>query len=74
MVVGIETKPAFKAGVPRVLFEGRFMRIGWQRPDYDVSRDGQRFLMIKGEEQALPTTFNLVVNWFTELSRRAPAR
>jgi hypothetical protein len=43
--------------------------------NYDVSRDGQRFLMLKPSEQAqaAPTQINVVLNWFEELKRRVPA-
>ena len=41
MVVPIQTRPTFKAGKPRVLFEG-FPLVG-----RDISPDGQRFLMMK---------------------------
>ena len=34
--------------------------------------DGQRFLMIKGAEQAT-SQLNVVLNWFEELKRRAGA-
>jgi hypothetical protein len=42
--------------------------------DYDVSLDGQRFLMVKPSEQAQagPTQINVVLNWFEELKRRVP--
>jgi hypothetical protein len=30
--------------------------------------------MIKGERQARPTTMNVVVDWFTEVAARAPAK
>ena len=42
-------------------------------PNYDVSRDGQRFLILKATEQAPPPTqINVVLNWFEELKRRVP--
>ena len=42
--------------------------------DYDVSADGQRFLMVKESEQTTSVTqFNVVLNWFEELQRRVPA-
>jgi len=43
-------------------------------PNYDVSRDGQRFLMLKPSEQeaSAPTQINVVLNWFEELKRRVP--
>ena len=41
--------------------------------NYDVSRDGQRFLMIRNERTAAPTQLNVVLNWFEELKRRTGA-
>jgi hypothetical protein len=43
-------------------------------PNYDVSPDGQRFLMLKPPEsaEAAPTQINVVLNWFEELKRRVP--
>jgi len=42
-------------------------------PDYDVSPDGQRFLMLKASEQAQAAQINVVQNWFEELKQRVPA-
>ena len=72
MAVSVTTQPAFSAGAPRVLFEGRFARLGWAQANYDVSPDGRRFLMIQGDDPALPTSLRLITNWFTELASRAP--
>jgi len=42
-------------------------------PNYDVSPDGQRFLMIKASEQGSATTqLNVVLNWSDEHHRLAP--
>ena len=73
MVVTIETQPAFRASAPRVLFEGRYARIGWPQANYDVAADG-RFLMIRGDEQTLPTTLRAVLNWSEELRRGSAAK
>lgn len=70
MAVPIEYTPLLRAGTPRVLFEGKFARIGWGQANYDVAPDGRRFLMIKGEEQALPTKIHLTLNWIRELETR----
>ena len=67
MAVTNETKPAFRASPPRVLFQGRYARIGWPQANYDVAADG-RFLMIRGDEQTLPT-LRAVLNWSEELPR-----
>jgi hypothetical protein len=39
--------------------------------NYDVSPDGQRFLMVKPEQQAISQIY-IVQNWFEELNRRVP--
>jgi len=73
MAVEITTQPSFSHGKPRVLFEGAYVLSPRTWADYDVSRDGQRFLMLKGAEQAPTTTqINVVLNWFEELKRRVP--
>jgi hypothetical protein len=43
-------------------------------PNYDVTPDGQRFLMFKPNEQAqsAPTQINVVLNWFEELKQKFP--
>ena len=46
MAVPITTTPTFSAGTPRVLFEGPF-RIDGPFRGYDVTPDGQRFLMVR---------------------------
>ncbi len=73
MVVSIQTEPTFKAGRPRVLFEGLYLSTnispGYQY--YDISSDGQRFLMIKAVEGSTGQ-INVVLNWFEELKRLVP--
>jgi Tol biopolymer transport system component len=65
----------FSAGVPRLLFEGHYQFSGLVTSDYDVSPDGQRFLMVQpsGPEQN-PTQIRVVLNWFTELQQRVPVK
>ena len=76
MAVDISTQPNFAAGKPRQLFEGRYASnpLGYARPNYDVSPDGQRFLMLKPVEQQQtgPTQINVVLNWTEELKRLVP--
>ena len=44
-------------------------------PNYDVTSDGQRFLMLKsGEKQDAPTQINVVLNWFEELQQKVPVK
>jgi eukaryotic-like serine/threonine-protein kinase len=74
MAVDIATQPGFAAGTPRVLFEGRYEPASVPVSNYDVSPDGQRFLMLKPVEQteAAPTQINVVLNWFEELKQKVP--
>jgi eukaryotic-like serine/threonine-protein kinase len=74
MAVEIATQPSFAAGKPRMLFEGPYEPPPVPIPNYDVSTDGQRFLMLKPSEleAAAPTQINVVLNWFEELKRRVP--
>ncbi len=74
MVVSVETEPTFRAGRPRELFAGSYVgsvtNAGFLQY-YDISPDGQRFLMIK-EAGAWQTQINIVLNWFEELKRLVP--
>jgi Tol biopolymer transport system component len=77
MSVEIATKPSFSAGTPRKLFEGAYQLLsGISTPNYDVSPDGQRFLMVKPVEQSqvASTQINVVLNWFEELKQKVPTR
>jgi hypothetical protein len=56
-----------------MLFQGQYVHTGKTLPFYDVSPDGQHFLMLKpGEQESAPTQINVVLNWFEELKRRVP--
>ena len=56
-------------GKPRTLFS----RPTLYANAFDVSRDGQRFVMIdQGEDEPPPKELRLVQNWFDELNRLVP--
>jgi eukaryotic-like serine/threonine-protein kinase len=75
MVVDIATQPSFLPGKPRVLFEGRYIPTSGTVRFYDVTRDGQRFLMLRDSEQIAPIAhINVVLNWFEELKRLVPTK
>ena len=69
MAVSIQTEPTFKAGKPRLLFEGAYA-IGSGGRSFDIDSEG-RLLMIKEEEQTA-NQINVVLNWFEELKRLVP--
>jgi hypothetical protein len=76
MVAAFETKPTFAPAKPRLVFEGHYETGLFSfHPNYDVSPDGQRFLMIKASEQeSAATQINVVVNWSEELKRLVPTQ
>ena len=74
MAVDVTAGPSFKASTPHMLFEGKFeTRPAPTSTDYDVSPDGQRFLMMKARPDAEATLqLHVVTNWFEELKQRVP--
>jgi len=70
MVVSVQADTTFKAEKPRLLFEGsyRYTLTTGVTSNYDVTADGQRFVMVKEET----TQINVVLNWFEELKRLVP--
>ena len=74
MGVEIATQPTFTVGKPHMLFEGPYLPTPLTYPNYDVSPDGQRLLMLKPFEQAgaAPTQIVVAQNWFDELKQKVP--
>src|SRR5262249_26278650 len=58
--VDVMTSPALKLGQPRRLFERAYKRSNAVWPNYDVTPDGRRLLMIKSDRPALPLQFNVI--------------
>jgi serine/threonine-protein kinase len=75
MVVDVRTQPTFTASIPRVLFQGPYVAQQNGNPNYDVFRDGQRFVMIQHANAPTDTSappLTAVLNWFEELKRLVP--
>ena len=73
---GVDAPPGYRNGVgkPRRLFEKPYNRTNGFWPNYDVTPDGQRLLMIKGVAQEAPRHINVVLNWFEELKGKVPVK
>jgi len=72
MIVEVQSEPAFTSGRPQLVFEGPYLTDDpFATPNYDISPDGQRFLMIK-QELAEQAQIHVVLNWFEELKRLVP--
>jgi serine/threonine-protein kinase len=76
MVVTVSTAGAFHASAPRMLWEGKYSSgsgsscgmPGVASSNYDVSADGQHFLMVRDDdEDDVSTSIVVVLNWAEEL-------
>ena len=73
--VEITTSPVLKVGKPRRLFEKPYELSSVLWPEYDVTPDGQRFMMVKRIDQDdAPAQINVVLNWLEELKRVVPTK
>ncbi len=75
IAVQVQTEPELMVGHPQHLFEGQYI-FGGAGPfaSYDVTPDGQRFVMIRGGRATGEARQEIIVvqNWFEELKRLAP--
>jgi hypothetical protein len=55
MAVDVVTTPEFRAGTPRLLFEGSHLA----GRNFDVAPDGQRFVMIQPVESTAPAQLHV---------------
>ncbi len=72
MAVDVQTEPSFAPGNAEEVFAVRGYFVESVGRTYDISRDGERFLMIKEDAGGESTEFIFVQNWFEELKRLVP--
>lgn len=74
VAVNVETETSFTASGVRTLFQGEhFVGVGQGGRSYDVSLDGERFLMIQSiADEADAPRIVIVKNWIEELQRLVP--
>ncbi len=70
MAVSVDKGLPKSVGTPRLIVRGRYQVSAFEPPAYDVSGDGRRFLMIKGDQHS--DQIHVVLNWFEELKRLVP--
>ncbi|MEE8350561.1 MAG: hypothetical protein V3R94_13400, partial [Acidobacteriota bacterium] len=71
MRVTVESEPTFSAGIPESIFPDSYSPGSTRGRAYDVSPDGQRFLMFKQTTTDRPP-INWILNWSEELKRLVP--
>jgi serine/threonine-protein kinase len=72
MAVKVAAAREFVASKPVRLFEARFSADD-SGPNYDISPDGQSFLLTRGDQMAAAGQLQVVLNWFAELMARTKA-
>ena len=72
MAVPVDTDRRFTHGTPQPLFSANQPGLpGTGAGSYDVSADGQRFVVVKNVEEATQqTTMTIVMNWAKEFERQ----
>ena len=72
MSIPFRTEPEFTVEAPQLLFEAPFVpSLGQWGRNYDISPDGERFLMIRdAKNRTAPLEFHVVLNWFEELKAK----
>ncbi len=72
MVVNITSEEPFQASRPQPLFEASYDDAGVASRGYDITPDGQSFIVVRSERDSVATQVHVTLNWFAELKRRAP--
>ncbi len=68
MGVEVTTSPQFKAGPPRLLFDGPYLNV--RGISYDVAADGRFLLLEENFKQPATTQLQAIFNWSEEVKQR----
>jgi hypothetical protein len=69
VAVDISTGPPIDVGTPRRVPVKAYSRSNGFWPNYDVTPDGRRLLMIRSTAQDAPSRINVVLNWLDAIRR-----
>jgi hypothetical protein len=70
MAVTVNTEENFEAGTPEELFQLRLYYPGAVNHPYDVSADGQRFLVNAKQTDSEPREIIVIQNWAEEFKAK----
>ena len=63
MSVEIAAGPPIQVGTERRVFERTYNKSPGFWPNYDVTSDGRRLIVVRGNPQEVPSRVNVVLNW-----------
>ena len=71
MTVAISTEPTLAVGTPEILFQGDYLAPTGTSLNWDLTPDGDRFVIIKADpvNAQVSPEITVVLNWFEELKR-----
>ena len=73
MSVAVDTGAGFRSEKPQTILTGNYkLETVSMLPSFDLTPDGNHFILLKSESEDQPTRLNIVLNWFGELQRRLP--
>ena len=70
IAVEVTTRPTFSFGSAKRLFSSPSLVEQWPHPAYDVSADGERFVLIEPVGGPQPAAIRVVQNWYEEFRDR----
>jgi eukaryotic-like serine/threonine-protein kinase len=72
-VIGVILQPKLEFSMPRELFNGPYINVPGL--SWDISPDGERFLLLQNPAQTKPVTqLTVITNFLDELKRRLPVK
>lgn len=71
-IVRTQLGERFEFTAPETLFTVSAIRSASERRTYDVTSDGQRFLMVRTPDATAPRRIDRVTNWLDDLKERVP--
>jgi hypothetical protein len=72
--VRVQTGDDFRFGKPEMLFEDGSLIGSGGNQRFDVTHDGQKFLMVRNSDRIQGTQLRIVLNWFEELKAKIPSQ
>ncbi len=72
MRVSVRYSPRFEVGRPATAIDEPLLPGSGGNASYDVTADGQSFLMLRPPTETSVEQLRLVLNWVDELRNRAP--
>ncbi|MEE2991635.1 MAG: hypothetical protein VX603_00495 [Gemmatimonadota bacterium] len=66
MAVEVSTRGVFRPGIANALFSASTVGVENLAVNYDVSADGQRFVIVQQVDAGETPTITVVENWYSE--------